>query len=101
MARILSCIQPTGDVQLGNYFGAIRRWVEDQTPESFHGIVDLHALTVPRDPAEMRAKTLELAHKDGETTPASARRNSITRHADETRNMRRGKFRFANKCYRT
>ena len=61
MARILSCIQPTGDVQLGNYFGAIRRWVEDQTPESFHGIVDLHALTVPRDPVEMRAKTLELA----------------------------------------
>ena len=61
MARVLSCIQPTGDVHLGNYLGAVRRWVEDQTPESFHGIVDLHALTVPRDPAEMRKRTLELA----------------------------------------
>ena len=61
MARVLSCIQPTGEVHLGNYLGAIRRWVEDQTPESYHGIVDLHALTVPRDPAELRARTLGLA----------------------------------------
>ena len=61
MARVLSCIQPTGDVHLGNYLGAVRRWVEDQTPESFHGIVDLHALTVPRDPADLRKRTLELA----------------------------------------
>ena len=61
MVRVLSCIQPTGDVQLGNYLGAIRRWVDDQTPDSYHGIVDLHALTVPRDPAEIHGKTLELA----------------------------------------
>jgi tryptophanyl-tRNA synthetase len=58
MARILSCIQPTGDVTLGNYLGAIRFWVEDQSVDSFHGVVDLHALTVQRDPAELRARSL-------------------------------------------
>ena len=61
MARVLSCIQPTGEVTLGNYFGAVKRWVEDQSPDSFHGIVDLHALTVPQDPATLLAKTSELA----------------------------------------
>ena len=61
MARVLSCIQPTGEVTLGNYFGAVKRWVEDQTPDSFHGIVDLHALTVPQDPATLLEKTTELA----------------------------------------
>ena len=61
MARILSCIQPTGDVTLGNYLGAIRFWVDDQTPDSFHGVVDLHALTVQRDPAELRMKSLQTA----------------------------------------
>lgn len=59
MARVLSCVQPTGEMQLGNYLGAFKYWVEDQTPESFHGIVDLHALTVQRDPAELRAKSME------------------------------------------
>jgi tryptophanyl-tRNA synthetase len=61
MTRVLSCIQPTGGVQLGNYLGALKFWVEDQTPESFHGIVDLHALTVQRDPAELRAMTEDMA----------------------------------------
>ncbi len=60
MARVLSGIQPTGDVHLGNYLGAIRQWVDDQrAQESYFCVVDLHALTVPRDPAELRAKTLE------------------------------------------
>jgi tryptophanyl-tRNA synthetase len=61
MARILSCLQPTGEIHLGNYVGAIRFWVEDQSADSFHGVVDLHALTIPGDPAELRAKTLETA----------------------------------------
>jgi tryptophanyl-tRNA synthetase len=60
MARVLSGIQPTGDIHLGNYLGAVRNWVDDQhTDDSYFCVVDLHALTIPRDPAELRAKTLE------------------------------------------
>ena len=60
MARVLSGIQPTGDIHLGNYLGAVRQWVEDQhTQDAYFCVVDLHALTIPRDPAELRAKTLE------------------------------------------
>jgi tryptophanyl-tRNA synthetase len=59
MTRVLSGIQPTGDIHLGNYLGALRWWVADQHKhDSFYCIVDLHALTVPRDPAELRASTL-------------------------------------------
>ena len=62
MTRVLSGIQPTGDIHLGNYVGAVRHWAADQHEhDSFFCVVDLHALTVPRDPAELRAKTLELA----------------------------------------
>jgi len=60
MARVLSGIQPTGDIHLGNYLGALRQWVTDQRQyDSYYCVVDLHALTVPRDPYELRAKTLE------------------------------------------
>ena len=60
MARVLSGIQPTGDIHLGNYLGAVRHWAADQhTDDCFFCVVDLHALTLPRDPAELRAKTLE------------------------------------------
>jgi tryptophanyl-tRNA synthetase len=60
MARVLSGIQPTGDIHLGNYLGAVRQWALDQhEQDSYFCVVDLHALTVPRDPAELRAKTLE------------------------------------------
>ena len=62
MRRVLSGIQPSGDVHLGNLLGALRNWVADQhTHESFHPIVDLHAITVPQDPAELQAATLRLA----------------------------------------
>ena len=62
MTRVLSGIQPTGDVQLGNYVGAIRRWAAEQYEhDALHLVVDLHALTIPRDPAELRSKTLETA----------------------------------------
>jgi tryptophanyl-tRNA synthetase len=60
MARVLSGIQPTGDIHLGNYLGAVNQWVQDQhTQDAYFCVVDLHALTIPRDPAELRAKTLE------------------------------------------
>jgi len=62
MDRVLSGLQPTGDVHLGSYLGAVRQWVADQdTHDSFFCVVDLHALTIPRDPYELRAKTLETA----------------------------------------
>ncbi|MEJ5255148.1 MAG: tryptophan--tRNA ligase [Acidimicrobiales bacterium] len=62
MTRVFSGIKPTGAVQLGNLLGALRHWVRDQhEADSFYCVVDLHALTVPQDPAELRARTLELA----------------------------------------
>lgn len=62
MTRAFSGIQPTGDLHLGNYLGAVRRWVQDQhETDSIFCVVDLHALTIPKDPAELRAKTLQLA----------------------------------------
>ena len=49
--RVLSCMQPTGDVHLGNYLGALQNWVLGQhDSDAFHGIVDLHALTVVEEP---------------------------------------------------
>ncbi len=62
MTRVLSCIQPTGDVHLGNYLGALRHWVEGQhDADAFHGIVDLHALTIAEAPGVVGRTTLELA----------------------------------------
>jgi tryptophanyl-tRNA synthetase len=60
MARVFSGIQPTGDLHLGNYLGAVSRWVAEQHREAIFCVVDLHALTVPRDPAELRRKTRDL-----------------------------------------
>ncbi len=62
MARVLSCIQPTGEVHLGNYLGALRNWVSGQHENDvFHGIVDLHALTVTEAPGVLGEQTLSLA----------------------------------------
>ena len=62
MSRVFSGIQPTGDLHLGNLLGAVRNWVEGQRhADSFYCIVDLHALTVPKSPGEVGARTLELA----------------------------------------
>lgn len=56
---MLSGIQPTGDVHLGNYLGALRQWAIDQhDADAFYCAVDLHAVTVQQDPAELRAATL-------------------------------------------
>src|SRR6201981_1235712 len=61
MNRIFSGIQPTGNLHLGNYLGAIRNWVALQHDyECIFCIVDLHALTLPQDPAELRASTREV-----------------------------------------
>ncbi|MEM1191786.1 MAG: tryptophan--tRNA ligase [Pseudomonadota bacterium] len=61
-SRVLSGIQPTGTVQLGNYLGALVNWVAMQDSyETFYCIVDLHAITVPQDPAILRENTLRLA----------------------------------------
>ena len=62
MPRVLSCIQPTGSVHLGNYLGALVNWVSGQHDgDVFHGIVDLHALTVTDTPGVLGNQTLELA----------------------------------------
>jgi tryptophanyl-tRNA synthetase len=62
MTRVLSCIQPTGEVHLGNYLGALRNWVDGQDKaDVFHGIVDLHALTVTEKPGLIGTNTLQLA----------------------------------------
>lgn len=59
---MLSCIQPTGQVHLGNYLGALCNWVSGQhAGDVFHGIVDLHALTVTETPGTLGANTLDLA----------------------------------------
>jgi tryptophanyl-tRNA synthetase len=61
MNRIFSGIQPTGNLHLGNYLGAIRNWIALQRDfECIFCIVDLHALTQPQDPAELRASTREV-----------------------------------------
>jgi tryptophanyl-tRNA synthetase len=61
MDRIFSGIQPTGNLHLGNYLGAIRNWVALQHDyDCIFCIVDLHALTLPQDPAELRASTREV-----------------------------------------
>jgi tryptophanyl-tRNA synthetase len=55
-------MQPTGDVHLGNYLGALRNWVAGQhTCDAFHGIVDLHALTVTEEPEVLGRQTVSLA----------------------------------------
>jgi tryptophanyl-tRNA synthetase len=62
VTRVLSCIQPTGEVHLGNYLGALRGWAEGQhSKDAFHGIVDLHALTVTEVPDVVGQATVEVA----------------------------------------
>ena len=60
--RIFSGAQPTGNVHLGNYLGALRNWVALQHEyESFFCIVNLHAITSPQDPKLLAEKTRDLA----------------------------------------
>ena len=72
--RVLSGVQPTGSLHLGNYLGAIRQWVDFQNApdqedeegnliklENFFCVVDLHAITMPHDPKELKESTLASA----------------------------------------
>jgi len=60
--RVLSGIQPTGNLHLGNYLGAIRNWVAAQHQyENYFCVVDLHAITVPYDPATLANNTYDVA----------------------------------------
>lgn len=62
MARVFSGVQPTGNLHLGNYLGAIKNWVGMQDEhECLFCIVDMHAITVPQDPAELRANVRKVA----------------------------------------
>ena len=64
MKRILSCMQPTSHLHLGNYLGALRNWVKLQNEpnsECLYGVVDLHAITMPYDTAELSRATREIA----------------------------------------
>jgi len=63
--RVVSGIQPTGSLHLGNYLGAIRNWVRmqdemEQGSECLFFLADLHAISMPHDPAELHAATLEM-----------------------------------------
>ena len=60
--RVFSGIQPTGDIHIGNYLGAIQHWVASQSElDSIFCIVDLHAITVPQDSKTLRSKIREVA----------------------------------------
>jgi len=60
--RVLSGIQPSGNLTIGNYLGALRQWVAEQDSyECYFCVVDLHAITTPQDPVQLRKKTREVA----------------------------------------
>src|SRR5688572_5946932 len=62
MSRIFSGIQPSGELHVGNYLGAVRNWVALQHQyESFFCIVDYHAITVAYEPSDLRARRREMA----------------------------------------
>ena len=62
MTRVLSGIKPSGPLHLGNYLGAIRRWVDEQErQDAFYMVADLHAMTVPHDPEVLRSDTRAVA----------------------------------------
>lgn len=59
--RVISGIQPTGNLHIGNYLGAVKNWVELQDNyDAFYMLVDLHAITVKHDPKILREKSLEI-----------------------------------------
>lgn len=62
MKRVFSGVQPTGNIHLGNYLGALKQFVELQNDyECVYCIVDMHAITVPQDPAELKKHILDVA----------------------------------------
>lgn len=63
MKRILSCMQPTNRLHLGNYLGALKNWValQNEGAECFYGVVDLHAVTVAYEADQLATSTQEIA----------------------------------------
>lgn len=61
MAKVFSGVKPSGKPHIGNYFGAFSRWAAEQDREHIYCVVDLHAMTVEYDPAELRERTLDLS----------------------------------------
>ncbi len=62
MKKVLSGIQPTGNIHLGNYLGAVRNWIDLQdSNQCLFGIMNLHAITLPQDPKELRQNVLDAA----------------------------------------
>ena len=58
---VLSCIQPTGEMHLGNYFGAVKNWVDLQSDyDCLYGVVDYHAITMPYNIKKLRNNTWDL-----------------------------------------
>ena len=61
MSRIFSGIQPSGELHIGNYLGAVKNWAElQQSYESFFCVVDYHAITIPYEPADLRTRRREM-----------------------------------------
>ncbi len=59
--RVLSLIQPTGEIHLGNYFGAVKNWVDIQDKyECVFGVADLHAMTMPYNPKQLKENTFQM-----------------------------------------
>ena len=86
--RVLSGVQPTGALHLGNYLGAIRQWVDYQDEyDSFFCVVDLHAITAPHDPKQLSRETLDAAALymaagiDAEKSPVFVQ-SHVTAHAE-------------------
>lgn len=62
MKRVLSCVQPTGDLHIGNYFGAVQNWVRLQEEyDCVYGVVDYHSMTMPYKAAQLRENTWKMA----------------------------------------
>ena len=62
MKRVFSGVQPTGNIHLGNYLGALKQFVELQDEyQCIYCIVDMHAITVPQDPKALREHILDVA----------------------------------------
>ena len=61
MKTVLSCIQPTGDLHLGNYFGAVQNWVQLQEKyRCIYGVVDCHSMTMPYKAADLKENTWKM-----------------------------------------
>jgi hypothetical protein len=79
--KVLSGVQPTGNLHLGNYLGAIRQWVQNQDEYDNHFmVVDLHAITAPHDPKELKNTSLQV-RRSLRPTPSLAPPRSARRRA--------------------